>query len=197
MPKFPHLSDEDISDIVAYLRSDRPEVQPSDKIQPKAKPSFLGKALTKLVFRPLPYEGEPITAPPVTDKVAYGAYIANSKLDCFSCHSEDFKTQNILEPQKTPGFYGGGNRFEDYEEVIFSANITPDVETGIGSWTEENFTNVLKFGVKPDGTPVRAPMVPYPLLSDDDISAIWAYLQTIPTLKNDVKAMYNTAKAEN
>ena len=191
MPKFPHLSDEDVNNIIAYLRSEEPEVQPSEVTHPEDNPSFLVKMLLRVAFKPLPYDGEPIAAPPKTDKVAYGRYLATAKLDCFGCHSPDFKTQNIMEPEKTPGFFSGGNKFETEDHgLVISANLTPEKETGIGSWTEEQFIRVLKYGRKPDGTNVRPPMPPFPLLSDEEAAAIWAYLQTVPEITQDVKSMY-------
>ncbi len=193
MPKFPNLSDEDLHDLIAYLRSEMPEVQPSDKVQPNAQPSFLTKALLRVAFKPIPYDGQPIGAPSASDKIAYGKYLATAKLDCFGCHSPDFKTQNILEPEKTPGFFGGGNPFEDEDgEVTYSSNLTPDKNTGIGNWSEEDFVKVMRLAQKPDGTIIRPPMTPFPLLTDQELSAIWAYLQSIPTIQNDVRQMNDT-----
>lgn len=195
MPKFPHLSDEELNNIIAYLRSEEPEVQPSKISHPEDKPSLLTKVLRRVAFGPLPYDGKPIAAPPVSDKIAYGKYIATAKVDCFGCHSIDFKTQNILEPEKTPGFFGGGNKFilEDNNMVI-SANLTPDEKTGIGSWTEEQFIKAVKYGRKPDGTQLKLPMPPFAQLTDEEAAAIWAYLQTIPPIKNDVAALYKISE---
>ena len=185
MPKFPHLSDEDMHNLIAYLRSDMPEVQPSGKVQPGSQYSFLTKMLMRVAFKPLPYEGQPISAPPTSDKVAFGKYIATAKVDCFGCHSPDFKTQNLLEPEKTPGFFSGGNPFGEY----CSSNLTPDKNTGLGNWTEEQFSQIMKYGIKPDGSPVRPPMTPFPVLTEEEVSALWAYLQSIPSIENDVAKM--------
>ena len=190
MPKFPHLSDEDLYGVIAYLRSDARELQPSDKVQPAPVPSFLVKVLCRVAFKPLPYPEKTIEAPPMTDKVAYGRYLVNSKIDCYSCHSEDFKTMNIEEPEKSGGYLGGGNPMispEDGKTVVRSANITMDKETGIGNWTEEQFIQAVRFGQRPDGKPMRQPMAPYSALSDEEVSAIWAYLQTAPPIRNEVE----------
>jgi mono/diheme cytochrome c family protein len=98
MPKFPHLSDSDMQNIVAYLRSDAPELAPSDKQQPPSQPSWFAKFLAHVAFKPLPYPAGPIVAPPITDKVAYGRYLAVGKVDCYGCHSPNFKNLNIMEP---------------------------------------------------------------------------------------------------
>lgn len=189
MPKFPHLSDEDLHSIIAYLRSDARELQPSDKVQPAPEPSFLVKLLCRVAFKPLPYPEKTIEAPPITDKVAYGRYLLTSKVECYSCHSEDFKTANIEEPEKSGGYLGGGNPMispEDGKTVIYTANITMDKETGIGNWAEEEFIQAVRFGRRPDGKPLRQPMTPYSALSDEEVSAIWAYLQTVPPRSNEV-----------
>ncbi|MCO6475868.1 MAG: c-type cytochrome [Phaeodactylibacter sp.] len=190
MPKFPHMSDEDLHSVIAYLRSDARELQPSDKVQPAPEPSFLVKFLCRVAFKPLPFPEESVEAPPVTDKVAFGRYLLTSKVECYSCHSADFKTVNIEAPEKSEGYLGGGNTLispEDGVTEIYSANITMDKETGIGNWTEEEFIKAVRFGQRPDGKPIRPPMIPFSALSDEEASAIWAYLQTAPPVKNEVQ----------
>src|SRR5207244_3095418 len=108
--------------------------------------------------------------------------------DCYPCHSEDFKKTNMLEPEKTAGFMGGGNQVGDNDEHqhMHSANLTPDKETGIGNWSEADFVKTLRFGQKPDGKPIRPPMVPFPQLIVSEAQASYAYLMTIPPIKNMV-----------
>ena len=186
---YKELSDDDTQAIIAYLRSDARELQPSEKVQPAPQPSFLVKLLCRIAFKPLPYPDKTIEAPPITDKVAYGRYLVTSKIDCYSCHSEDFKTMNIEEPEKSGGYLGGGNPMlspEDGKTVVYSANLTMDKETGIGNWTEEEFIKAVRFGQRPDGKPLRQPMEPFSALSDEEVSAIWAYLQTAPPIRNEV-----------
>ena len=67
---------------------------------------------------------------------------------------------------------------------VLSANLTMDRETGLGNWTEEEFIMALRFGRKPDGSTVQPPMTPAPIITDEEASAIWAYLQTVPVIKN-------------
>jgi len=75
--------------------------------------------------------------------------------------------------------------------VSFTANLTPDKETGTGTWQPEMFVNALKTGKHlgvADGRPILPPM-PWEGLShlpDEDLRAIFAYLQTIPAVKNKV-----------
>ena len=71
-------------------------------------------------------------------------------------------------------------------KIVYTANLTPDRETGIGGWSEQQFRRALKEGIGPDNQPLRYPMLPYRLLSDDEVGAIFAYLRTIPAIKNKV-----------
>src|SRR5262245_8869481 len=127
MAKFPHLSDDDIESIVAFLRSDDPLMAPSAEDPPgQTHPSFLTKALSHVVFKPLPYPKERLVQPDPGDRVAYGRYLS-SAIGCFACHSEDFKTMNELEPEKSKGFFGGGNAMLDQTgQTVMTANITFD-----------------------------------------------------------------------
>ncbi len=189
MPKFPHLSDYDMHSIIAYLRSDAPELEPSSKQQPVSQPSFFAKFLSYVAFKPLPYPDAPISSPDPEDKVAYGKYVM-SAIDCFGCHSPSFETMNIMEPEKTPGFFSGGNPMPDLEgNIVLTRNLTPDKETGIGNWTEEEFIQAVKYGLREGKPALRYPMMPYTAMKDEEVSAVWAYLQTIPSIRNDVDAI--------
>jgi len=182
MLKLPLLSDEDLKDVIAFLRSDDPLVRPAHVPDRRPEPSFFTKFLTRVAFKPLPYPDHEIVAPPASDRVAYGRYLMVGKLDCYSCHSRDFAKQDALVPENTLGFFGGGNRMTDRNHLpVYTANLTPD-PSGLGSWTEEQFRRTLKLGLLPDGRPLRSPMTPRPELTDDEIGAMWAYLRTVPPI---------------
>ena len=191
MPKFPHISDEDLHSIIAWLRaSNSPSLQPSDKVQPASQPSFIAKLLCRTMFKPLPFPEKPIVAPPTSDKAAFGKYLATGVYDCFQCHSADFKTANVMEPEKSEGYFGGGNLLIDLEgKPVLSANLTPDPKTGhINGWTLERFGNAVRFGQEPEGGSVSTVMPKYTALSDGEVEAIFEYLKTVPPVNNDVKA---------
>jgi len=73
----------------------------------------------------------------------------------------------------------------------FTANLTPDAETGLGKWTEDNFVQTIRNGRHMGvGRPILPPM-PIPAFmnfSDDDLKSIFAYLKTVPAVKNRVPA---------
>lgn len=73
--------------------------------------------------------------------------------------------------------------------VSFTANITPDKETGIGEWTEENFVQSIRSGKHMGKGRAILPPMPYPVynnMPDEDLKAIYAYLMSIPPIKNKV-----------
>ena len=73
--------------------------------------------------------------------------------------------------------------------ISFTANLTPDVETGLGRWTPETFIATLRTGRhEGKGRPLLPPM-PWPMiknLNDDDLRAVFAYLQSVPPIRNRV-----------
>jgi len=185
---YPNLSDEDLAAVIAYLRSDAPSVQATD-VERVTKYSFLAKALIKFgVFKPLPYEGKPVPTPPKSDEIAYGRYLATVLYDCSSCHSSSFETYNVVEPEKSPGYFGGGNLIADHDfKTTPSRNITPHPEQGIGKWTPEQFQMAVRAGARPDGSVLTMSM-PRFAMSDEELNAIWAYLRTVPALSTAVAA---------
>ena len=73
--------------------------------------------------------------------------------------------------------------------ITFTANLTPDVGTGLGSWSKDSFIQTIRTGRHMGrGRPILPPM-PIPVyrnFSDDELGAIFAYLQTIPAIENKV-----------
>lgn len=183
MPKFPLMADEDVKDIIAWLRSEDYSLAPVADEAPATQASLLGKFLRDFVFKPTPMPSAPIYRPDTNNLVALGEYVVNKQIACFACHSKDFKTMNELEPTKSEGYCGGGNPMLNMKgEVVYSTNITFD-ETGIANYTEDEFSQAVKYGKKKNGEMLRYPMVPHTQLTDTEVKAIYAYLKTIPKLK--------------
>jgi len=183
MPKFPRLSDEDLASIISFLRSDDPLVAAQPNANVEGEPSFLAKLLTYVAFKPLDYPTTPIASPDTTNKVEYGKYLALGVLDCWTCHSGDFKKMDMLNPENSFEFMAGGNLLLDANgHVVPSKNISSDKRHGIGAWKEEDFIRAMRTGIYPDGTPMRFPMVRMQQLSDHAISSIFAYLLTTPAI---------------
>jgi cytochrome c2 len=184
MPRLPKMSDEDLYSIVAFLHSDHPSVQPSEKPSKESEFTFFSKFLATVAMKPAPLPEGEVVAPDSTDPVARGKYIIDGQMACFACHSADFATNNEVEPNLSVGYLGGGNALLNLEgEVVISSNLTMHEASGLGTWTEEEFVDAVKWGKKPDGSGTYAyPMLPYTALPESDVRAIWAYLQTVPVL---------------
>jgi hypothetical protein len=74
--------------------------------------------------------------------------------------------------------------------IVYSANLTPDVETGLGGWTEEMFVKAIRTGMHmgAQGRVILPPM-PWPdirALTDEDLKAVYAFLKTVPAIRNPV-----------
>jgi mono/diheme cytochrome c family protein len=101
------------------------------------------------------------------------------------------------EPQSKPGTGDSaviGGSFTSFAApfgVVYAANLTPDPETGLGGWSEDDFVKTLRSGhEKGTGRPILPPM-PWQNLAaqpEQDLRAIYAYLRSIPPVKNRVPA---------
>jgi mono/diheme cytochrome c family protein len=187
MAKLGHISDEDMRSIIAYLHSDKEEVQPSKEEFPPCEPSFLTKFLCVVAFKPFPFPEKEIPNPDTTNALEWGKYLALYQLECFGCHSADFKTDDFFTPENSAGFFGGGNILTTQDgNKIKSLNLTPDEETGIGSWTEEQFSKAVRTGIVPTGPALREPMMPFVHLTDGEVHAIYTYLRSVPKISHKV-----------
>jgi mono/diheme cytochrome c family protein len=104
--------------------------------------------------------------------VKRGEYLARAA-DCMACHT-------------APGSpdYGGGLAIELPFGTIYSTNITPDKDTGIGNYSDQDFLNAVQRGIRKDGTRLY-PAMPYPsytYITDADALAIKAYLFGLPAV---------------
>jgi hypothetical protein len=186
MAKLQHMADEDINSVIAFLHSDDPMVAASATPDQPCEPSFLTKFLCTVAFKPFKMPDHKIEMPDTSNAVELGKYLAFN-LDCYTCHSADFKTNDYENPEKSVGFFGGGNKTLNLEgKEIVTQNLSPDEETGIGRWTEERFVNAIKNGIMENQPALRYPMAPFIYLTDQEAKAIYAYLRTIPPVKNNV-----------
>jgi mono/diheme cytochrome c family protein len=113
-------------------------------------------------------------AQPSAETVARGKALTEAA-DCGSCHTAD--------PSKP---FAGGKRIDTPFGAIYSPNLTPDRDTGIGAWSDGEFHRALRYGVAPDGSRYY-PAFPYPNFTKmirDDLLAIRAYLATLPPVHN-------------
>jgi mono/diheme cytochrome c family protein len=104
--------------------------------------------------------------------VARGEYLAEAA-DCEACHT-------------VPGHarYAGGLAFHLPFGTLYSPNITPDKQTGIGNWSDADFLRAVHEGIAPDGTRLYPafPYTSYTMMTDADALAIKAYLFSLPAV---------------
>jgi mono/diheme cytochrome c family protein len=113
-----------------------------------------------------------------------GAYLVNGPVACANCH-----TPRAPDFSLVPGMeFAGGFHLVDPAFDVYTANITPDKETGIGKWTDEEIIRAIREGKDKEGKIIFPPMpVPtYNTMSDDDVKAIVAYLHTLKPIRNQV-----------
>jgi mono/diheme cytochrome c family protein len=110
--------------------------------------------------------------------VERGAYLARAA-DCMVCHT----TQGSQE-------YAGGLGFKLPFGTLYSTNITPDKETGIGNYTDQDFLNAVHRGTRRDGARLypAMPFTSYTYISDADALAIKAYLFSLPPVRAAARA---------
>ncbi len=171
-PTYNNMSDDDVKAIVAYLRTLPPvkhEVGESTwNIPQQAMP---------------PAKGAP--APSASDAVAYGGYLVTAVGHCFECHTP----MGPAGPDMAKMGAGGMLITLAPGVTAVTPNITPDPETGIGTWSDDEIKAAIVAGVRPDGGHVSPPM-PVPWLSKTtpaDLDAMVAYLRTIPAVSNKVE----------
>ena len=149
----------------------------------------LGLVVKFYVLSPRLRPASDMKAPKTPEAIQRGKYLVDNVTACLGCHSQVDETASG-EPV-VAGRLGSGRDFglmPGFPGHIRAPNLTPDLETGIGSWTDGELVRAIREGVSKDGRPLF-PMMPYgsygKSLSDEDVLAIVAYLRTLPPIKND------------
>jgi mono/diheme cytochrome c family protein len=161
-----HFNDEDLGEIVAYVKSVPPVNKPTieSNFGPMLRLLLLvgevnlgAEEIDHTARRP------PTPAPGPTAE--YGEHLMQIG-GCMSCHG--------------PGLTGGKIPAAP-PDWPSSQNLTPDPVTGIGTWKQSDFFRALREGRRPDGTELRAPM-PWKVIgtmTDDELTAMWLFLRTL------------------
>ena len=122
--------------------------------------------------------------------VARGEYLANHVAACMDCHSKrDFSKYS---GPVVPGTEGGGglvfNEKFGMPGVLYGKNITPDSETGIGTWTDDELLRAMTQGINKKGDTLF-PLMPYTnfnRMAKEDLMSIIAYIRTLKPIKNKI-----------
>jgi mono/diheme cytochrome c family protein len=138
---------------------------------------------------PAPAAPAPAAAPAATanaELLARGEYLVEGIVGCGNCHNARTDDGEFI-----PGMeYAGNFVIEEPGLLAYAPNITPDRETGIGEWTDEEVERAIREGINRDGRVMGPPMAfPYYRgISTNDMDAIIAYLRSRPAVRNEVPA---------
>lgn len=175
------MAKEDVYDIIAYLRT----LTPLKNQIPDHEVDFP----MNFIINTIPSKPMKVQRPERSNAISYGKYLANAAA-CMECHS---KVENGKYIPKT--IFAGGREFKMPNGILRSANITPDKKTGIGNWTEEAFVTRFKSYSNPKnfrllGANEVNTIMPWTMfagMDTTDLKAIYAYLNTLKPIKNEVK----------
>lgn len=118
-------------------------------------------------------------------RLARGQYLVRNAFGCFDCHAEHDWTAH--DNPIVPGSMGGG-QFLDLAGLpgkFYAPNISPDPETGAGTWTDDQFARAIREGIGHDGRALF-PLMPYPRLADlseEDLASVIVYVRSIPPVR--------------
>jgi hypothetical protein len=175
------MNTEDVYSIIAYIRT----LSPIAFRPPSAKADFP----VNIIMHTFPENSDPMVIPSKSDPVNYGKYLVTIAA-CKDCHTP-FVNNKMDEKMA----FAGGREFKMQTGTLFTPNITPDKETGIGNWTKQHFvarfkaydlaTYVPPVLDKEDMVTVK-PWTMYAGMDTTDLEAIFAYLRTQVPVKNTV-----------
>jgi len=169
------MADADLDAVIAYLRS----INAVSNAVPESK---------------IPTEGMPtppfttgIVAPDPSDKAARGEYLVNHVMGCTDCHTPVDPTTGAPIMEK---YLAGRQPYEGPWGIVYGGNITPDKETGLGNWTEDEIKRAFTTGVNKNGRRlILMPWFVYSNMTAEDANAVAYYLKNVlPAVKNEIPA---------
>lgn len=178
---FHNTSDDDLSAIFSYLRT----TKPVKHVVPKNELNVLGKVVNAFLIKPVGPTGEVLKGTLQDTTVEYGKYLAHSVANCAGCHTQ----RDLMTGAFVGDYFAGGLQLESIIDpehyACVAPNLTPNRETGvISSWTEETFINRFRKGKVIKHSPM--PWGPFRRMSDNDLKAIYRYLQTVKSVNNKI-----------
>lgn len=177
---FGQMDEEDVKSVIAYIKT----LKPIKNTVHERKLIFPLSFFVKMI----PTEPKFTKRPDPNNKVALGQYYSGA---CFICHTQVDGGKPIMEK-----YLAGGREFPLPDgSIVRSANLTPDKETGTGNWTKEQFLSKFRMNKDVNSLSVKdrgyATVMPWNEFangySEDDLGAVFDYLQTIQPVTNKVE----------
>jgi mono/diheme cytochrome c family protein len=167
---FHNMSDEDLTAVISYLRSQRPV----RKEVPRHQLNVMGKIVKAFMVKPVGPDGEPPKSVTHDTTANYGKYLAMSVAECNGCHTKrNMAGAYIGEP------FAGGNNIEG----LLTPNLTPDSSGRIFNWTKQDFIARFKMGKLNPKTVM--PWSSFKRMTDDELTAIYHYLKTLKPVRTE------------
>lgn len=177
---FHNTSDEDLTAIISYLRS----CPPVENKVPEHEMTLLGKVVKAFLLKPVGPTGIVPVKVEKDTSVAYGAYLANSVANCRGCHTN----RNLMTGAFIGKDFAGGLKFDIPTDSgnfsLTTPNLTTSASGRITGWSEQQFINRFRTGKM-----VRESHMPwesFSQMSNDELKAIYRFLQTVPPVENKV-----------
>jgi len=143
------------------------------------------------MIKGVPQPAGQVPTPDRSNRLAYGKYLVTIG-GCSDCHTPLKRGQPVEEQA-----FAGGRVFATNVGTVVSANITPDMETGIGKWSEEfflkkfyDYKDYVEHGPPQIQSPKSFTLMPwlsFSQLPSDDLGAIYTYLKTLKPVHNAVE----------
>lgn len=157
------LAEDDLAAIIAYIK----QLPPVDRVMPAPRFGPVGRALLSagkfnILVAPKTREWKPVVSVPAGATAEYGEYITRVT-GCKGCHGNGLSGGKVAGP---PG-------------IPLAANLTP---AGLGTWTEKDFVRAMREGKRLDGSKIDEfmPWRAFGRMNDEELRAIWLYLQSVP-----------------
>jgi len=168
VPATSHLSDEDLAAIIAYLKTVPPVDHKTNghQLSPLGKIMLAAGKLGKLPVEDVSHETH-VTAPAEGVSTEYGGYLVAVNA-CSDCHGTDL----------------AGGIYPDPSIKLITPNLTPGGD--LSTWTEEQFLTTMKTGVTPHGHKLDPELMPWKIfgkMTNDELKAVWMYLNSLPALE--------------
>jgi mono/diheme cytochrome c family protein len=112
-----------------------------------------------------------------------GKYLVNTVMTCGNCHTPKGPTGDIMDKA-----FSGGLSWDEPPFTVTAPNITPDKDTGIGSWSDADIKKLMRTGIRPNGVEIAVVMPTgfYDIITEQDMDSIVAYLRTLKPISNKV-----------
>jgi mono/diheme cytochrome c family protein len=118
--------------------------------------------------------------------IARGEYLVRGPAHCSNCHVGSFDEMILSDKGENIPMQGGVRFPIGPLGEVSPPNLTPDPETGIGRYTDEEIFRMMRHAVKPDGTGTLSLMMPFWNMADDDMIAVVSYLRSCEPVKNEI-----------